>query len=144
MAPRATQRQSTMHKGSLSTHRLEYCLIGLIINPIPEGIVDSIVLAFACTNVLLEGKTGQSTRSPQTALQTMNRSPGVCWCNLNVSISSCGWMLPWCKKARAESNSDVFGRSGSIWPLLREEEPTTITVGNVSKMHQHILEQINY
>lgn len=110
-APWATQWQSLVHKESLSkdvfTYRLEYCLIGLIINSVPEGIVDSVVLAFACTNILLEWKTGETTSHQRTKCnaqivpQIRKGSLGFHQCNPNVSLGSHGQILSQQKVARA-------------------------------------------
>jgi len=66
------------HRESLSkdvfTYRLEYRFIGLIINAVPERVVDSVVLAFACTNILLERKAGDH-QSPESQLQHINSVP---------------------------------------------------------------------
>lgn len=102
----STQRQNMMHEESPSkaTHRLEYRLIGLIINSITEGVVDSIVLAFACTNVLL--KRGETIRAPENQLQ---HCPGIR------------------KQEPVDPTSRYLVYVGAFGPLLGEQESSTVT-----------------
>lgn len=141
LASWATQWQSMNHKESLSkvsdiqTYRLEYCFIGLIIDSIPEGIVDSVVLAFACTNILLEWKTGETTNHQRTnwnteiVLQIRNGSLGFHQCNLNVNPG----FVSWTNTVLAEGSrrqltpTAAYWQKWVHWPSTFREEKSAIT-----------------